>query len=83
MQMTVRIPDEDEKKVARIGKKMGLKRSDIFRLAIKQFIDENLKSDDRVPFKKVSHLLGIGESGISDLGQHHRDYLIRKVRKVG
>ena len=83
MQMTIRIPDEYEKKVARIGKKMGLKRSDIFRLAIKQFIEENAKDDDRVPFEKVRHLLGIGESGLRDLGQHHRDYLIKKVRKGG
>jgi hypothetical protein len=83
MQMTIRIPDEDEKKVARIGKKMGLKRSDIYRLAIKQFIEDNLKDDDRVPFEKVRHLLGVGESGIRDLGQHHREYLIKKVHKVG
>ena len=82
MQMTIRIPDEYEKKVSRIGKEMGLKRSDVFRLAIKQFIEEKLKHDDGAPFKKVSHLLGIGESGIKDLGQRHRDYLIKKVRKV-
>ena len=82
MQMTIRIPDEFGKKVTRIGEKMGLKRSDVFRLAIKQFIEENGEHDDKSPFVKVSHLLGIGESGIRDLGQRHRDYLIKKVRKV-
>jgi antitoxin component of RelBE/YafQ-DinJ toxin-antitoxin module len=82
MQLTVRIPDEYKKKVAVVTQKLGLKRSDIVRLALKQFIEENLKADQRTPFQKVSHLLGIAESGIKDLGQRHRDYLIKKVQKA-
>ncbi len=82
MQLTVRVPDEYKKKIAMLAEKMGLKRSDIARMALKQFVEENLKSDQRTPFQKVSHLLGTAESGIKDLGQSHRDYLIKKIRKA-
>ena len=81
MQFTVRIPDDYKAKVSRIGKKLGLKRSHIVRLALQQFIDENLSPDSRTPFQKVSHLLGKAESGLKDLGQRHRDYLVQKIRK--
>ena len=81
MQLTVRIPDHYTDKLDRLTKKMGLKRSDIIRLALKQFFEEGAEKDDRTPFQKVSHFLGIVESGIGDLGQRHRNYLIQRMRK--
>jgi antitoxin component of RelBE/YafQ-DinJ toxin-antitoxin module len=81
MQLTVRMPDEYSEKIAVLAEKMGLKRSDIARLALKQFIDENLDNNQSTPYQKVMHLLGSVESGIKDLGQRHRDYLIKKIRK--
>jgi metal-responsive CopG/Arc/MetJ family transcriptional regulator len=81
MQLTVRIPDDYTEKLDKVTKKMGLKRSDIIRLALKQFLQESYEKDNRTPFQKVSHFLGIVESGIKDLGQHHREYLIQKIRR--
>jgi antitoxin component of RelBE/YafQ-DinJ toxin-antitoxin module len=81
MQLTVRMPDEYSEKIAVLAEKMGLKRSDIARLALKQFIDENLDNNQSTPYQKVMHMLGSVESGIKDLGQRHRDYLIKKIRK--
>ncbi len=81
MQLTVRVSDEYAEKLERLTKRMGLKRSDIIRLALKQFLEEGLENDSLTPFQKISHLLGIGESGIKDLGQHHRDYLIQKIKR--
>jgi len=81
MQLTVRISDEYTKKLNTLSKKIGLKRSDIVRLAIKKFLEENEKSDQRTPFQKVGHLLGVGESGMRDLGLHHRQYLIKEIRR--
>ncbi len=51
-------------------------------MALRQFIEENLKRKSITPFEKVSNLLGTAESGIKDLGQRHRDYLIEKIRKA-
>ena len=81
MQLTVRVPDEYGEKIAVLAEMMGLKKSDITRLAMKQFIDENLDSTRTIPFQKVKHLLGTAESGIKDLGQRHRYYLSKKIRK--
>ena len=81
MQLTVRMPDEYGKKVEKIAERMGLKRSDIIRLALKHFLEEGHEKDRRTPFQKVDHLIGIVESGKKDLGQLHRHYLIQKIRK--
>jgi len=81
MQLTVRVPDEYGEKIAVLAEIMGLKKSDIARLAMKQFIDENLNSTRISPFQQVEHLLGSAESGIKDLGQRHRYYLSKKIRK--
>ncbi len=75
MQLTVRMPDEYMEKLNGLSKKMGLKKSDIVRLALKQFLDENSEGIYQPPFQKVRSILGVVESGIKDLGQRHRHYL--------
>ncbi len=80
MQLTVRMPDEYKKKVEVISKRLGLKKSDVVRLAVKQFIEDNMKMDDRPPYERIRHLIGSAESGISDLGQRHRHYITSKIR---
>ena len=81
MQLTIRIPEEYKEKVELLAQKMGLKKSDIARIALKEFIEENMDSDDRTAYDKVKHLLGTAESGIKDLGQRHREYLVKKIRR--
>ena len=81
MQLTVRMPNEYTKKLENLSEKMGLKRSDIVRLALKQFLEVNYEINSKTPFQKVKHLLGIIESGRKDLGRSHRHYLIQKIRK--
>ena len=34
-------------------------------------------------YSKAKRLVGIVESGISDLGQNHRAYLRKKIKKAG
>ncbi|MGC8979642.1 MAG: ribbon-helix-helix domain-containing protein [Caldisericum sp.] len=80
--MTVRMPDEYIEKINSLSKKMGLKRSDVVRMALKQFLDENQGEVDQNPFQKIKSMLGIVESGIKDLGHRHRYYLIRKIRRT-
>ena len=82
MQLTIRMPDEQMLRIENIANKMGLKKSDITRMALKNFIEEY--SDSTVkPFAKVKHLLGVVESGVSDLGQRHRNHLIKKIKGAG
>lgn len=81
MQLTVRMPNEYTEKLNWLSKKMGLKRSDVVRLALKRFLDENIEAIDQPPFQKIKSILGVAESGIKDLGQRHRHYLIQKIRR--
>jgi predicted transcriptional regulator len=81
MQLTIRMPQEYKEKIETLAERMGLKKSDIARLALKEFIEENIAADDRAPYDKVRHLVGTAESGIKDLGQRHREYLIKKIQK--
>jgi hypothetical protein len=60
---------------------MGVRRSDLIRLAMKQFLEGNGNMHPQPPFARVRHLLGIVESDVKDLGQSHRKYLIQKVRR--
>lgn len=80
MQLTVRMPDEYEEKIDMLAKRLGLKKADIVRLAVRRFVEENLSVDEKTPFQKVSGLLGTAESGVSDLGRRHREYLVAKIR---
>jgi Arc/MetJ-type ribon-helix-helix transcriptional regulator len=81
MQLTVRVSDEYAEKLERLTKSLGIKRSDIIRLALRQFLEECFEKDSRTPFQKISHLLGIVESGTKDLGLRHREYLIQKFKR--
>jgi len=66
MQLTVRLPDEDMAKLASIAGRLGLKRSEVTRMAIKKFLAEYGNDDDLRPFDRVRHLLGIVESILSE-----------------
>lgn len=79
MQLTIRMPDDQMSKIEHIAKKMGLKKSDVTRMAIKKFIEEYNDSTVK-PFIKVKHLLGVVESGVPDLGQRHRHHLLKKIK---
>jgi metal-responsive CopG/Arc/MetJ family transcriptional regulator len=82
MQLTIRMPDEQMNRIENIAKKLGLKKSDVTRMAIKKFIEEYNDSSEK-PFTKVKHLIGIAESGVFDLGQRHRHHLIKKIKGDG
>lgn len=80
MQLTIRMPDEHMSRIEHIAREMGLKKSDVTRIAIRKFIEEFGKETEERPFAKVQHLLGVAESGVSDLGQSHRDHLTKKIK---
>ena len=81
MQLTIRTSDEISLKIEQIAKNMGLKKSDVTRMALKKFTDEYLnETKEEKPYLKVKHLIGIAESGKKDLGQAHRKHIINKIK---
>jgi len=81
MQLTVRVPDEQMVRIDQIARKMGLKKSDVTRMAINKFVEDfGGEANETKPYHRIKYLLGVAESGITDLGHRHREHLIRKIR---
>ena len=78
-QLTLRLPGELAEKLDRSARRLKRKRSDVVRQALEQFLD----TEPAVrPVEGVRDLLGSIETGVPDLGQRHRDYLIRRLRRA-
>ncbi|CAB1083473.1 hypothetical protein JY97_04325 [Alkalispirochaeta odontotermitis] len=79
-QLTIRMPEEYFLKIDQIAKSSGLKRSDVTRMAIRKFLEEYSGDEETDLYSKAKRLVGVVESGIPDLGQNHRDHLIKKIK---
>lgn len=81
-QLTLRMPADLASKLERVAKHTRRRRSEVVRLALEQFLGEADTKVQRRPIDLVRDLLGSVESGVSDLGQRHRDYLLRRLRRA-
>ena len=79
-QLTVRLSDDLDKDISTLAKRLRLKRSDIVRMALERFLEEFQGKESR-PYEKVKNLIGTISSGIPDLGEAHRKYLLKKFKK--
>jgi predicted DNA-binding protein len=76
-QLTLRLSGALSDKLERTATRLKRKRSDVVRLALEQFLETE---PDIRPVERVRDLLGRVESGLPDLGQNHREHLIRRLR---
>ena len=74
-QLTIRLSEEMNRALEAASTRMRRKRSEIVRLALSQFLNLNT-SDDRPPEARVRHLIGSLETGVPDLAENHRFYLM-------
>ncbi len=79
-QLTVRLPADLAERLERAAQRLRRKRSEVVRLALEQFLAVELEER---PIERVRDLLGQIESGVPDLGQRHREYLLRRLRHEG
>lgn len=79
-QLTLRLPSKLSHAVAREAARRGISRSDIVRMALRQYLEQADASTER-PFDRVKDLVGSARSGIPDLGTRHREHLLRKLRR--
>ena len=80
MQLTIRVSGEQIVKIEQIANQLGLKKSDVTRMAINKFVEDFHGTESETkPYDRVKHLLGVAQSGITDLGQRHREHLIKKI----
>lgn len=79
-QIAVRMPAQLAMRLDRVARRTGKTRSDVTREALERF----LAGPDFTarPIDRVRDLIGAVESGLPDVGQRHRDYLLRQVRRA-
>ncbi len=80
MQLTIRMPDEHYFQIEKLAQKLGLKKSDVARMALKKYLNENEIREAVSPYERAKHLIGVAESGLTDLGQNHRRYMIEIIK---
>lgn len=80
-QLTIRLTDELEQRLESTAHRLNRKRSDIVRLALQKFIGEAEAEAGFSPFDNIRHLAGSVESGITDLGENHRDHLKSRFKR--
>ena len=80
-QLTVRLPDSLERDISMLAKKLHLKRADVVRMALEIFVKQTAGEEKSSPYDRVKSLLGSVSSGIPDLGESHREHLLRKFRR--
>jgi len=76
-QLTLRMPADLAERLDEVAKRLRRKRSEVMRMALEQFLETEIA--DR-PIERVRDLLGQIESGLPDLGEHHREYLLKRIR---
>ena len=76
-QLTMRLSVALAEKLERSARRLKRKRSEVVRQALEYFLET--EAEVRA-IERVRDLLGSIESGRPDLGQRHRDYLVRRLR---
>jgi len=79
-QLTVRLPADLSRALRRASRRLQRKNSDTVRLALQAFLqaDERLGSK---PADRIRGLIGSLDSGVSDLGARHREYILESIKR--
>ena len=78
-QLTVRISAALAEELEKAARRLGRKRSEIVRMALEQFLEAE-HAERPIERVRDRDLLGRIETGIPDLGERHREYLIERLR---
>jgi hypothetical protein len=78
-QLTIRLPEDLNQALEAASIRLGRKKSDIVRLALYSFFDLTPANDDK-PSERVQHLLGALDSGVPDLAENHRAYILESLK---
>ena len=79
-QITVRIPANLRAALRRASRTLRRKDADVVRMALESFLQGSAPSDSR-PAARVAHLIGSLESGVPDLAERHRHYILKSLKR--
>jgi hypothetical protein len=80
-QITVRLPTPLGRSLRRTSRRLGRRPSDVVRMALEVFLQGPSSTDSR-PAGRVEHLLGSLSSGVPDLAERHREYILAALKRV-
>lgn len=79
-QITVRIGSGLARRLRLSAKRLGLRPSELVRAALRQFLETGRAKPGRTPYERVKHLVGKVSTGIPDLAEEHRKYILESLR---
>jgi hypothetical protein len=79
-QLTVRLPEDLSRALKAASRRMQRRSSEIVRLALREFLGTSTRDGAR-PADRVRGLIGSLESGVPDLAEKHRAYIIESLRR--
>ena len=79
-QITVRVPDRLRKALEEAARRTRRKASEVVRMALSEYLRIESPSEKRSA-ARVRRLVGSLESGIPDLAERHRDYVLESLRR--
>jgi Arc/MetJ-type ribon-helix-helix transcriptional regulator len=80
-QITVRLPAELSAALRRASRQLQRKNSDVVRMALRAFLHVGERAG-RKPAERVRRLVGSLKSGVPDLAERHREYIIEALKRV-
>jgi metal-responsive CopG/Arc/MetJ family transcriptional regulator len=80
-QLTVRLPADLSEALAHASRKSGRKASEIVRVALRDYLNAHGSKGLRAG-ERAKYLIGSLESGISDLAERHREYIIESLTRA-
>jgi hypothetical protein len=78
-QITVRLPTGLGRTLRRTSRRLGRRPSDIVRMALEAFLQGAPPTDSK-PAQRVEHLIGSLASGVPDLAERHREYVLAALK---
>lgn len=76
-QLTIRLPENLSRSLDDAARVLQRKRSEIVRMALQSYLGHR---EEGRPAERVEALLGSLESGVPDLAEEHRKYVLESLR---
>jgi Arc/MetJ-type ribon-helix-helix transcriptional regulator len=77
-QITVRLPASLGRTLRRTSRRLGRRPSDVVRMALEAFLQGAPAAGK--PAERVEHLIGSLASGVPDLADRHREYVLAALK---
>ncbi|MGH9383113.1 MAG: hypothetical protein ACRD2N_02305 [Vicinamibacterales bacterium] len=78
-QITVRLPISLGRTLRRTSRRLGRRPSDVVRMALEAFLQGAPPTNDK-PADRVERLIGSLASGVPDLAERHREYVLAALK---